>query len=137
VTSDLTKEQIRERLSPLFKEKELRLVLLFGSMASGTGHKHSDVDIGFLRDGPADIVELTNEVSRFLGTDRVDVVDLSRASPLLRFAASRKGVVLYERQRGLFTEFYSLSYRMYADAKKLRDARDRTVYRFLQSRGSV
>jgi hypothetical protein len=98
-------------------------------------HGKSDVDIGFLFDGPVDIVALTNEVSRLLRRDEVDVVDLGPASPLLKFHAAKGGVVLYEREPGLFMQFYSLSYRMYVDAKKLRDARDRSIERFLRSGG--
>lgn len=128
-----TQEEIRQRLSDLFADKTLQMVLLFGSLAAGKGRANSDVDIGFLFDSLADIVDLTNKVTRLLKTDKVDVVDLRRASPLLRFAAARKGTVLYEREPGLFSTFFSLSYRMYVDTKKLREARDGVIRRFLQS----
>jgi uncharacterized protein len=131
----LTKEEIKERLSSVLADKTLQLVLLFGSLATGKGHRRSDVDIGFLFDSATDILDLTNKVTRFLGNDKVDVVDLRRASPLLRFAAARKGIILYEREPGLFSRFYSLSYRMYVGTKKLRDARDMAVRRFLHSGG--
>ena len=131
----LTKEEIKERLSSVLADKTLQLVLLFGSLATGKGHRRSDVDIGFLFDSATDILDLTNKVTRFLGNDNVDVVDLRRASPLLRFAAARNGIILYEREPGLFSRFYSLSYRMYVDTKKLRDARDMAVRRFLHSGG--
>ena len=131
----LTREEIGERLSGLFADQTLQLVLLFGSLATGKGHRRSDADIGFLFDSPTDIMGLTNKVTRLLGNDNVDVVDLRRASPLLRFAAAGKGIVLYEREPGLFSRFYSLSYRMYVDTKKLRDARDTVIRRFLQSGG--
>jgi predicted nucleotidyltransferase len=131
----ITRKEITDLLSPLFADRGLRLAVLFGSVASGKAHGKSDVDIGFLFDGPVDIVALTNEVSRLLRRDEVDVVDLGPASPLLKFHAAKGGVVLYEREPGLFMQFYSLSYRMYVDAKKLRDARDRSIERFLQSGG--
>jgi predicted nucleotidyltransferase len=134
-TPPLTKEEIKERLWSVLADKTLQLVLLFGSLATGKGHRRSDVDIGFLFDSATDILDLTNKVTRFLGNDKVDVVDLRRASPLLRFAAARKGIILYERDPGLFSRFYSLSYRMYVDTKKLRDARDMAVRRFLHSGG--
>ena len=130
----LMMDEIRKRLAPLFADKALELVVLFGSSAGGRLHKGSDIDVGFLFDRSADVMDLTNRVTRMLGRDNVDVVDLRRASPLLMYAAAQKGIALYERKPGSFTRFYSLSYRMYVDTKKLRQARDRAIERFLQTR---
>ena len=130
----LTVEEIRERLAPLFEEKDLRLILLFGSTYTGAVHKKSDIDLGFLFDGPVDILAMTNRVIRLLHCDNVDVIDLNRASPLLRFSAVQKGRLLYEKSRGIFNEFCSLAFRMYVDSKKLRDGRAEVIKGFLQSR---
>jgi len=126
---------IRAKLAPLLKEEALQIVLLFGSQSSGQVHPESDIDLGFLYDEPVDLLELTNKVTRLLHTDRVDVVDLRRANPLLCFSAARQGKLLYERCSGLFTSFYSLSFRRYVDTKKLRDARQRAIDTFLEARG--
>lgn len=130
----LSIEEIKGRIEPLFDDEGLRLVLLFGSLASGTVHKKSDIDIAFLFDRPVDILTLTNRISRLIQSDNVDVVDLKRASPLLRFSAARSGTVLYERSAGMFNEFCSLAFRMYVDTKKLRDARTAALRRFLETR---
>jgi predicted nucleotidyltransferase len=126
---------IRAKLAPLLKEEALQIVLLFGSQSSGQVHPESDIDLGFLYDEPVDLLELTNKVTRLLHTDRVDVVDLRRANPLLCFSAARQGKLLYERCPGLFNRFYSLSFRRYVDTKKLRDARQRAIDTFLEARG--
>lgn len=131
----LSIQEIREKLTPLFDDKTLRLALLFGSAASGKRHSQSDIDVAFLFDRPVDIVMLANDVIRLLRTDKLDVVDLRRASPLLKFAVAEKGMLLYEREKGLFNEFYSLAFRRYVDTKKLRDARETVINNFLQSRG--
>lgn len=128
-------EQLRHRLSPLFKEKNLRLVLLFGSGASEKRHKHSDIDLAFLFDQPVDILSLTNRVIRLLHTDNIDIIDLKRASPLLRFSAVENGKLIYEKEQGMFNEFYSLAFRMYVDTKKLRDAQSTAIMYFLKERG--
>lgn len=128
-------EEIRNKLSPLFQDAGLRLILLFGSSVSGKVHKRSDIDLAFLFDKPADILALTNRVIRLLHTDNVDVVDLRRSSPLLKFSAVRSGRLLYERAPGMFNEFYSLAFRMYVDTKKLRDAQAVAIKQFLKSRG--
>ncbi len=131
----ITVEEVRNKLSPLFQDKGLQLVLLFGSVASGKVHKQSDIDLAFLFDKPANILVLTNHVIRLLHNDRVDVVDLRRASPLLKYSAVKSGRLLYERAPGIFNEFYSLAFRRYVDTKKLRDAQAVAIQQFLKARG--
>jgi len=131
----LSKDEIKRRLAPMFTDETLDLVILFGSSAAGRLHRGSDIDIGFLFDRREDVVNLTNRATGLLRTDKVDVVDLRRASPLLMYAAARQGIPLYERMPGSFAGFYSLSFRMYVDTEKLRRARDRAIGRFLQKEG--
>lgn len=129
-------DEISVKLAPLFADENLRLVLLFGSAASGKTHSKSDIDLAFLFDEPADMLSLTNRVVRLLRSDNVDVVDLRRAGPLLNMSAVRKGILLYEREPGIYSEFCSLAFRMYADTKKFRDARETVIKRFLETRGT-
>ncbi len=131
----LSVDEIEERLSTVFKDKGLKLVLVFGSVVTGKAHKRSDIDLAFLFDNRVDILGLTNRVIRLLRTDNIDVVDLGRASPLLRFSAVKNCKVLYERSQGLFSEFYSLAFRRYVDTKKLRDAGRVVIRDFLHARG--
>lgn len=131
----LSIEEIKKRLKPVLEDKELRLVLLFGSAVSGKTHKQSDIDLAFLFDRPVDILLLTNTVIRLLRTDNIDVVDLGKASPLLKFSAAKSGVPVYEREEGLFNQFYSLAFRRYVDTKKLRDAQGAAIKYFLKARG--
>lgn len=131
----LSVEELKNRLSPIFKEEDIRLVILFGSAASGKIHKNSDVDIAFLFDKPVDILELTNRVIRLMHTNSVDVIDLRRASPLLRFSIVKRGKLLYEKQPGMFNGFSSLVFRTYIDTKKLRDAQVISIKYFLKERG--
>jgi predicted nucleotidyltransferase len=104
----LSVEEIKERLAPLFEDKELQLALLFGSTVSGKfKKKRSDVD----------------------------VADLRYANPLLRFSVAKNGKLLFERSPGLFHEFVSLAFRRYVDTKKLRDAQTKAIEHFLEERG--
>jgi len=130
-------DEIAEKLTPMFKEKDLLLVLLFGSSVSGKIHKGSDIDLAFLSDTPVDILNITNKVINLLHANNIDLVDLSRASPLLKFSAAKNGKVLYEKRPGIFNEFYSLAFRMYVDTKKLRDARKTYIKNSLKKRGLV
>jgi predicted nucleotidyltransferase len=128
-------DEIKAKLASLFEDEALQFVLLFGSQSLGQAHPESDIDLGFLYDEPVDLLDLTNKVIRLLRQDRVDVVDLRRANPLLCYSAARQGKLLYERCPGLFNRFYSLSFRRYVDTKKLRDARQRAKDAFLEARG--
>ena len=131
----LSPDEIKRRLAPLFDEKGLKLVILFGSAAAGKMHGRSDIDLGFLYADDVDILALTRKVIRLLKTDNVDVVDLKRASPLLKFSAARNCRILFERTPGVFNEFLSLAFRRFVDTKKLRDAQHSVIRDFLRERG--
>lgn len=130
-----TIDEIRENLAPLFLDKGLRFVLLFGSSATGKVHRHSDIDLAFSFDRDIDILALTNDVIRLLHNDNVDVIDLRYVSPLLKFSAARNGRLLYERSQGEFNVFFSLAFRRYIDTKKLRALQAAAIKQFLETRG--
>lgn len=83
----------------------LRLLLLHGSRARGEAGARSDWDCGYLADEQLDPTALHLGLSAALGTDAVDLVDLARASALLRFRAARDGVPLLEHPAGAFEDF--------------------------------
>ena len=129
--------QLRERLAPLFADPAIELVILFGSMAGGIGHAESDVDLAVRGSDVLDLVALTNDVTRLLHTDDIDLVDLRRASPLLMMEVAREGRLLYERTPGSYPAFCSLAHRRYVDTAKLRVAQRETIRRFLRQRGAA
>lgn len=75
---------------------------LFGSQATGAGQPHSDVDVAVYARPVADTgfgykAELTAYLMAALGENRVDVVLLDRAPPLLYHRVLRDGVRLLAR----------------------------------------
>jgi len=134
-TSDATPEKIAAALRPLMRRPDIQLVVLFGSTVRGDTHRDSDIDVGILAAEPFDPIDMTNEISGYLGTSRVDVVDLRRASPLLALEALRHGRVLYESNPGYYAAFYSLALRRYVDTAKLRVAQQQAIENFLAARG--
>ena len=111
---------------------ELRLVVLFGSVATGRSRAKSDVDVAVQCDREADLDAIFVAVAPRLKSSRLDLVDLKHAGPLLSFQVARTGVLLFEREPAGFRQFQSLASRRYADTKKLRDAQRRSIHVFLE-----
>jgi predicted nucleotidyltransferase len=74
----------------------LELLLLFGSRARGDAHARSDWDFGYVAASTLEVAELLAALVETVGSDRLDLVDLARASGLLRYRAARDGVALFE-----------------------------------------
>ena len=91
-------------------------LVLHGSRARGDAGASSDWDFGVLGDGDVDLAALSAALTRLLGTDAVDVVDLRRASALLRYRAARDGVVIVERRDETFRDFALEAVRFWCDA---------------------
>lgn len=75
------------------------LAYLFGSAARGTTGPLSDVDVAvkfidWSPDGFAARLRMHDALCRHLGSDRIDLVDLDEASPVLRYNVIRDGIVL-------------------------------------------
>jgi hypothetical protein len=87
-----------------------------GSRARGDGAPDADRDIGILEDGSTDIDVLLSHLTGALGTDAVDLVDMERASALLRFRAARDGVPLLQRPSGSFMRFQIEAAQFWCDA---------------------
>jgi uncharacterized protein len=115
----LSIDDIRSKI-PLVLEQipYLKLLVLFGSRARGDNYDEtSDWDFGLLFD--EDLRQQYERVngqncyrswailqnSLDLGDDEMDWIDLKGASELLAHAIARDGVVIYEHEPGLFTEF--------------------------------
>jgi hypothetical protein len=85
---------------------ELQMAILFGSTARGTDRPGSDVDLGILLDpySPALRFEVEAQLGR-AARRPVHVILLDEAPPLLRFEMTRDGVLLFEREAGLWSRF--------------------------------
>lgn len=109
------------RLPELFAAKPVRLAYLFGS-AAGRGAP-DDLDVAVLmREGAP--LDLWDDLVRLLGTDRVDLVDLAQAPPLLRFQIVRDGALLFRESGETENEFELAAIREYRDTGHLRKIQD-------------
>jgi predicted nucleotidyltransferase len=83
----------------------LTLLVLHGSRARGTSHDRSDWDFVYLGEETLDPDALLAAINEAIGTDAVDLADLSESSALLRFRAARDGIVVHEAAPGTFDTF--------------------------------
>jgi predicted nucleotidyltransferase len=84
----------------------LRLLVLFGSRARGEATARSDWDLGYLADPTLDREGWLGHLVAALGTEAIDLVDLARASGLVRYRAARDAVVVFEAGDGTFASFW-------------------------------
>ncbi len=83
----------------------LDLLVLHGSRARGEAHAASDWDFAYLADPSFDPAALLARLVAEVGSERVDLADLARASGLLRYRCARDGVAVHERDPGAFERF--------------------------------
>ena len=82
-----------ENLASRFEKEEVMLAYLFGSPAKEeemSPRPPSDVDLAILtKERPAS--QLYEKLADALGTERLDLVDLRHASPIMRYEVMRSG----------------------------------------------
>ncbi|MBI2623501.1 MAG: nucleotidyltransferase domain-containing protein [Candidatus Liptonbacteria bacterium] len=113
-------------IAALAEKYGLSLVVLFGSQATGQTHKESDVDVAYLADKKLsfdDEVLLNFDLTEVFRNDKVSLVNLKTAPPLLAKQIVTNAVVLYERSQSLFNEAYLYALRNYDDAEILFELR--------------
>lgn len=111
-----------ENLAPFFEGEGVLLAYLFGSL-SGTGKKAQrtpgDVDLAVLtRSGPAHV--LKEALQEILDTDRLDLVDLRRASPVLRFEILSSGKPIYVSDENIRNRYEMETIQLYRDTEPMR-----------------
>ncbi|MEW6232653.1 MAG: nucleotidyltransferase domain-containing protein [Chloroflexota bacterium] len=110
-------EQALGKLIPLFENEGVLLAYLFGSLSKGrAGH---DVDLAILTGGTP-VFRLREAISECLGTERVDLVDLRSASPVLCFEVIRTGRPLYVADELCRERFELATLHLYRDTAPLR-----------------
>jgi predicted nucleotidyltransferase len=98
------------------RHRGLELLVLHGSRARQEAGSTSDWDFGFVARSPLEVEALIADLVRAVGSDRMDVVDLGRASALLRYRVARDGSPVYERVPGAFERFWLEAVRFWCDA---------------------
>lgn len=109
-------KKLKPAINKLAKKHQLKLVLLFGSFASGKNRGDSDLDIAVLSSKKIsfiDEIDMANEFSSLFGKN-ADLTILNRANPLLLFQVSKNAVLLCGSRKD-FLNFKLYAFKAYHD----------------------
>lgn len=110
----------------------LTLLVLFGSRARDDAQSSSDWDFAYATAQPVDALALRADLAEALGTDRVDIVALDRASALVRYRVARDGVPLFERRGDEFARFWLSAVEFWCDVAPLVRASNEAILQGLE-----
>ncbi|MEW6378288.1 MAG: nucleotidyltransferase domain-containing protein [bacterium] len=133
----MVKETQQELIVRLLREKypDLVAIYVFGSAGQGEMMPESDIDLAILPRHPLDPWERWSMARHLAGALRreVDLVDLRKASTVLRMQVVSTGQCWYEGDPGQRERFEDYVYSAYA---RLNEER-REIIQDIQSRGTV
>lgn len=104
-------------ISEAAQKSGMHMLVLFGSRVRGQVHAHSDWDFGFLAGEQTDVDRLRCTLAKIVGTDAIDLVDLTRGSALLRMQVANEGKLLFENTPGTFLRFQDETARFWCDVE--------------------
>lgn len=119
----------QEIISCITKYPEIQLFMLFGSRARGDARADSDWDFGYLAESNFDPLLLLTDITLLLKTDKVDLVNLSKANGLLRFRVAKDGSVIYQKNGGEYEKFWLQAVHFWCDAGPIIRAEYEALFR--------
>ncbi|MHB8127344.1 MAG: type VII toxin-antitoxin system MntA family adenylyltransferase antitoxin [Desulfitobacteriaceae bacterium] len=97
---------------------EIAAVYLFGSYGTEFEHLQSDIDLGVVFTRPVTLqeeLELDAALCLHVNHDRIDLVNLNRASIALQFRALNEGLLVYEGDYFKHSDFIEYVIKNYPD----------------------
>lgn len=111
----LKANDIQKIVTFLQSKMKLRLLILYGSYASGHATEKSDIDLAFYADDDVDattlFLEIAPELANLMHVESVDLVNLKEIDTVFRFIIVSTGQVIF--QEGDFEEYLDRAYIMY------------------------
>ena len=117
----------KKELEKYCTENDIKFVVLFGSYASGSFGKGSDLDAAVsIKSGKSIFADLgiysdiLENLAKILdiSEDKIDLTDLNRANILLRYEITSQGRLLFGDEDE-FAQYQASAFRNYMDAKPL------------------
>ena len=120
-------DDIRQRLGlldTLFADADVLLAYVFGSFRHN--ETSADIDLAVLP-GLRGLENLREKICETLSTQRVDLVNLKTASPILRFEVLRTGRLIFKKDEPVENSFELSVIREYRDTAHLRKSQARML----------
>jgi len=111
-------------LATLFEEADVLLAYVFGSFLHN--ESSADIDLAVLP-GHRGLEDLREKICEILSTQRVDLVNLKTASPILRFEVLSTGSLIFKKDEPLENSFELSVIREYRDTAHLRKSQARML----------
>ena len=116
---ELEKRQ-KQKIEEIAKKYRLKLILLFGSRATGKIHKKSDFDVSYLPEKNLsydDEIDINFQFTNIFKHDRVDTVNMQKAPPLLLYAIFNKCFILFKKDDLIFPTYRAYAFKKYFEIK--------------------
>ncbi|MCK8828588.1 nucleotidyltransferase domain-containing protein [Natroniella acetigena] len=107
----------------------IKLLVVFGSYGTRFMTEKSDLDLAYLSKDlltKDQELQLLHNLINFYQYGNIDLVNLKKATPALKFEVAKKGRVLFEREDD-FLQFQLYASRVFADTKHLREMREEVL----------
>ncbi len=127
-------DTLLNKIKELAIKENLTMVLLFGSQVTGTAKADSDLDFAVSAGhvlSDKKMLDLNYIFSTVSSIDKVDVVDITKAPPLLMKQIADSAKVLYQKTPHEFPNFQIYALRRYIEAKSLFDLRRKRLQSFI------
>lgn len=123
----------KNKINQIAEKFDLELLVLFGSQVDKDVSKlpDSDVDIAYQSSRKLtgkEMINLNCELMDVFKNDRVDMVNLKSANPLLMHQISKKCKLIYGKKLD-FLNFKALAFRLYIDHLDLFDLESKLIRR--------
>ncbi len=136
----LNQAKIIEKLRQIFSEdKSIIFACLFGSYATGTQNKFSDIDIAVYLEGVEDIfekkLELITKIMKELKFNDIDLVILNKVSPFVVSTVVSSGKLIFSRDERKRIEFITKKIKLNMEMAYYRKLhRDAMIKRIMEGR---
>ncbi len=136
-----TTNEVIEELKKIFREKfrdSIVYVYLFGSVAEGRATRESDIDIAIRFYDNVDQKIRWKIIKELLADIRwdIDIVDLEKASPVLRMAVYSRGKLIYCRDRWILYLDQNKTLKLYNDYLHIARLHYKKMVEYIERRAS-
>lgn len=119
-----------DQLNSFFQKEDILLAYLFGSLR--TQQTGQDVDLAILTK-QTPVFRLFEKITDCLETQRVDLIDLRKATPILRFEIIETGKLIYAINDDVVEDFEMATIHLYRDTAPMRHRQNEYLRRKLIS----